>query len=91
MLKIVLFLVVLFLALWALRALRLLLASLFAGVRRARGTPARVEGEMVRDPVCGVWIDRRLALPAGTGPHAALVCSPECRRARERSPRRAAP
>ena len=41
---------------------------------------------MVRDPVCGTWIDRRLALPAQRGGEAVAVCSEKCRRALEAAP-----
>ena len=81
MLKVVLFLVLLFCVLLVLRALRLFLAGLFGP---SRGRPARawpVEGDMVRDPVCGVWIDRRLALPAGPDQSGPAVCSEACRNA----------
>jgi hypothetical protein len=87
LLKIAVFLLLLFLALLAARWLRALWLSLFAPVRR-RQSRGSVEGEMVRDPVCGVWIDRRLALSAGTGAAAVPVCSEACRRVLEK---RAAP
>ena len=70
----VLFLVVA--ALLVLRALRLWLAATFP-VRSRPGTP--IEGEMVRDPVCGTWIDRRLAMAARSGEEWVPVCSEECR------------
>jgi hypothetical protein len=70
----VLFLV--FAALLVFRALRRLLAAFFS----ARPRPAAaMEGEMVRDPVCGTWIDRRLALAARSGEEWVPVCSEECR------------
>ena len=78
MLKVVLFLVLLFAVLLILRAVRLFLAALLRPARRRRNPPVPVEGDMVKDPVCGVWIDRRLSLPAGTGD--AAVCSEACRR-----------
>lgn len=73
-------LALLFLILGLARMVRLWLA----GHRRRRGFPTGpVEGEMVRDPVCGTWIDRRLALPAGRSGEAVAVCSEKCRRALE--------
>lgn len=63
-------------ALLVLRALRLWLAATFS----ARSRPgASIEGEMVRDPVCGTWIDRRLAMAARSGEEWVPVCSEECR------------
>jgi hypothetical protein len=81
LLKVVLVLVLLFCVLLVLRALRLFLARHF-GPSRSRPTPAwPVEGDMVRDPVCGVWIDRRLALSAGPDQTGPAVCSEACRNA----------
>lgn len=91
MLKVTAFLLLLFLALLALRALRLFLAALLGSGSSRRSSSRAIEGEMVRDPVCGVWIDRRLALSAGSGPHAVPVCSEACRQAAESSTRRRAP
>jgi hypothetical protein len=81
LLKVVLFLVLLFCILLVLRAARLFLAALFGQGRRHAPPPLPVEGDMVRDPVCGVWIDRRLALAAGPEPNGPAVCSETCRRA----------
>ena len=36
--------------------------------------------ELVRDPVCGTWIDRRIALSGSSGGEAVPVCSEKCRR-----------
>jgi hypothetical protein len=38
------------------------------------------EAELVRDPVCGTWIDRRIALSGRRGGEAVPVCSEKCRR-----------
>jgi hypothetical protein len=81
MARVALFLLVLFLILLALRILRIALSSL-AGPRTAPRSAA-VEGEMVRDPVCGTWIDRRLALAGRRGEHWLPVCSEKCRRSLE--------
>ncbi len=91
MLKVTLFLVLLFAVLFVLRALRLFLASLFGRPRRRSAAGPPIEGEMVRDPVCGVWIDRRLALSAATGVAAVPVCSEACRLAAESGVERARP
>jgi len=48
-----------------------------------RRRPAPREEEMVRDPVCGTWIDRKLALSVQRGGETIAVCSPECRRSLE--------
>ena len=75
-LALVLFLV--FAALLVFRALRVLVAAVFSARSRPAG-PGSIEGEMVRDPVCGTWIDRRLAMAARTGEEWVPVCSEECR------------
>ncbi len=41
---------------------------------------------MIRDPVCGTWIDRRLALPVRRGGETLAVCSETCRRSLEAAP-----
>lgn len=83
MFRVVFFLLLLFAILLVLRLLRRLLAAFGAtGIRRA-APPREVAGEMVRDPVCGTWVDRRLALSAGRGRAAVAVCSEKCRDAVE--------
>ena len=91
MLKVAVFLLLLFLALLALRALRLFLATLLGTGPSRPSSSGAIEGEMVRDPVCGVWIDRRLAVSAGSGSRAVPVCSEACRQAAERGEGRVAP
>jgi YHS domain-containing protein len=55
-----------------------------AGGRAPRPSkPRALESEMVRDPVCGTWIDRRLALAGRRGGEAIAVCSEKCLRALE--------
>jgi len=87
MLRLVLFVVVLFMLLTVLRGLRIFLQA-FLG-RSSRPAPPRAEGareaEMVRDPVCGTWIDRGLALTSRKGGQDVAVCSEECRKALERA------
>jgi YHS domain-containing protein len=68
-----------FLFLGLLRVARFLLAA----PRAARRSSHAVESEMVRDPVCGTWIDRRLAVSGRRGGEAVAVCSEECLRALE--------
>lgn len=77
MARVAIALVVLFAILFALRLLRFVIVRLSGGPRRG-GPP--VEGEMVRDPVCGTWIDRRLALAGRKGAEWLPVCSEKCRR-----------
>jgi hypothetical protein len=79
----VLVLVLVFLALLALRALRLALARLVAGTRAPR--PAARQAEMARDPVCGTWFDRSLAVRGLRGGESIEVCSEGCRRRLEAS------
>jgi hypothetical protein len=48
---------------------------------RSKKSEARpIEAELVRDPVCGTWIDRRIALSGRNGGEAVPVCSERCRR-----------
>ena len=69
-----------FLVLLALRVLRVMAESFLAGRRQGpRTSPRAIEGEMVRDPVCGTWIDRRLALAARSAGEWVPVCSEKCR------------
>jgi hypothetical protein len=74
------YLALFFLALGVLRVARLLLD---AGRGRRRPSRPLVESEMVRDPVCGTWIDRRLALAGMRAGQSVAVCSEKCRRALE--------
>jgi hypothetical protein len=83
MFRVAIFLVVLFLVLFVARVLRLWLGSILRG-----GRTRALEGEMVRDPVCGVWIDRRLAMEAVARSGTVPVCSEACRTALQK---RAAP
>lgn len=77
MARVVLVLVALFAVLLLLRALRLVAARWLAASRRR---PPAVEGEMARDPICGAWFDRRLAVTARQAGKPVEVCSDECRR-----------
>ena len=83
MLRVALFLLLLFLILLLLRVLRQLFAFFLAPRAQRRAPPREVAGEMVRDPICGTWVDRRLALSAGRGRTAVAVCSEKCRNAVE--------
>jgi hypothetical protein len=74
----------LFSLLVVLRGLRIF----FEAVRRHGAMPRRKsegarEADMVRDPVCGTWIDRTVALPARRGDAIIPVCSDGCRRSLE--------
>jgi hypothetical protein len=79
MFRVALFLFLVLAGLTLLRALRMLVAALLPRVPRKNTTPRAVEGEMVRDPVCGTWIDRRLALAARSAGEWIPVCSEQCR------------
>ncbi len=79
MIRLVVVLVLVFLGLLLLRALRLLVNRWLAGLAAARRSPPKV-GEMARDPVCGAWFDRRLAVTGRRGATAVEVCSEGCRR-----------
>ncbi|MGH9368991.1 MAG: hypothetical protein ACRD3M_15105, partial [Thermoanaerobaculia bacterium] len=71
--------VLLFAALFLLRTLRLLLLQWLGRGLAARRPPPK-EGEMARDPVCGAWFDRRLAVTGRRGGELVEVCSEGCRR-----------
>jgi len=83
MAKLLLYVLVLFFLLTVLRGFRIFFRAVFPkaeGPPRTRPEPARLDGEMIRDPVCGTWLDRRLALPARRGAETVSVCSEDCRR-----------
>lgn len=81
MLRFAVVLALIFLALLALRMLHVFALSLGRGPASRTGAGGgESEGEMVRDPVCGTWIDRRLALTVLRGDEAVSVCSEKCRR-----------
>jgi hypothetical protein len=87
MLRLVLFLVVLVMLLTVLRGLRIFLRAFLSpstrpGPVRPGGTR---EAEMVRDPVCGTWIDRGIALTAEKSGEVVAVCSEQCRKTLERA------
>jgi hypothetical protein len=86
MLRLVLFVLVLFMLLTVLRGLRIFLRAFLRPA--SRPGPPRTggirEGEMVRDPVCGTWIDRGIALNVHKGGQDVAVCSEDCRRTLER-------
>ena len=78
MIRLALVLVAVFLFLGILKVLRLFLAGGAAAKRRK--TAVTPEAEMIRDPVCGTWIDRRLAVFGRRGSETVPVCSDGCRR-----------
>jgi hypothetical protein len=85
MARIFLFVFVLFLLLTVLRGLRIFLQAFLrssrgSGSQRGARRGGTLEGEMVRDPVCGTWIDRKLALTARRGEEMISVCSEACLR-----------
>jgi YHS domain-containing protein len=81
MARLALLLFCLFLLLTVLRGLRIFWSAFFRSARPGsseRGGGVR-EAEMIRDPVCGTWIDRGLALTARRGGETVAVCSEKCR------------
>lgn len=78
MIRLALILVGVFLFVGILKVLRLFLVG--APAARRGAVPRPQEGEMIRDPVCGTWIDRRLAVLGQRGGDAVPVCSDSCRR-----------
>lgn len=81
MIRFAIVLVAIFLFLGIVKALRLLLVGASASARRKTG--GAPEAEMIRDPVCGTWIDRRLAVFGRRGGETVPVCSDTCRRTLE--------
>lgn len=78
MIRVALVLVAIFLFFGIVKVVRLVLVGA-SGARRG-AAPRPQEGEMIRDPVCGTWIDRRLAVLGRRGGEAVPVCSDSCRR-----------
>jgi hypothetical protein len=70
-------LVAVFLFFGILKVLRLFLSG--GAATKRRGTTGAPEAEMIRDPVCGTWIDRRLAVFGRRGGETVPVCSDGCR------------
>lgn len=83
MARAVLVVLLVFAALYLLRAIRILLANLLS--RRSPRREAPREADMARDPVCGAWFDRRLAVRGQVGGEPVEVCSEGCRRRLEAS------
>lgn len=83
MLRFALILTLFFVALGLLRVIRGLLASVLGGGAPGGGTRQVIGQEMVRDPICGTWVDRRLALTGRRGGEIVPVCSEKCRLALE--------
>lgn len=79
MARIAIFLFLFFAVLLFLRVLRVFLAPHLRG----SGPRSTIAGEMVRDPVCGTWVDRRLALAGRRGGEWFPVCSEECKKSLE--------
>jgi hypothetical protein len=47
---------------------------------RSRFSRRSNEAELIRDPVCGTWIDSRIAVAGRRGGEVVPVCSEKCRR-----------
>jgi len=47
--------------------------------RRAAGGPAKIAGELVKDPVCATYIPRDTAIAARVGGETRYYCSVTCR------------
>jgi hypothetical protein len=87
MARAVLLVFALFALLIVLRGLRIFFEAVRRqGPRSRPPSPPVREGDMVRDPVCGTWIDRRLALSVRRGDETLSVCSEGCRRTLEALP-----
>lgn len=77
MIRVALVVVAVFVFLGILKVLRLFFYG--GAAARRRGTTRTPEAEMIRDPVCGTWIDRRLAVFGRRGGETVPVCSDGCR------------
>jgi YHS domain-containing protein len=68
-------------ALWLIgKYLGYLFPHLQRGARRdGKGTGSPASNRMVKDPVCGMYIDPRLALPLDVRGETVYFCSEECR------------
>jgi len=83
--------------LWVIRALavllliRLVVNALMGRRRRApaarqpRPPQERSLGELVRDPNCGTYVAKAVAIVAGSGDNARYFCSVKCRDEHERA------
>jgi YHS domain-containing protein len=47
---------------------------------RSRFSPRPHEADLIRDPVCGTWIDSRIAVSGRRNGEVVPVCSEKCRR-----------
>ena len=59
-----------------------------SGNRRSRpgtGNEKAIEGRMVKDPHCGIYVASSLALTLGSGEKAVYFCSQDCKQAYLRS------
>lgn len=81
MIRFALVVIAVFLFFGALKILRLFLVG--SSGARSGAAPGPREAEMIRDPVCGTWIDRRLAVLGRRGQETVPVCSDGCRRTLE--------
>lgn len=75
----------LFMLLTVLRGLRIFFNAV-RGRPDAKGRPGVREvreEDMLRDPVCGTWVDRRLAIPVRRNGETVAVCSEACRKSLE--------
>jgi len=80
--RLILLVLVVFFLLTVLRGFLIFFRAVFPKAAPRPGTkaPPALESEMVRDPVCGTWLDPRLALTARRGGETVSVCSEDCRR-----------
>ena len=57
--------------------------AIFMGTAKRTGAPKtsqRASSHMVKDPVCGMYMDSRLAVRLETGGEVIYFCSEECKR-----------
>ena len=73
-------LIKLLLAVLVVRGIWNFVSGLFAGAAESPKAPSRRSVPLVRDPVCGTYIDPSRALSAKTGTTVHYFCSENCRR-----------
>ena len=71
----------LLIAVLVVRAISSFVSGLFTGAAESPKPPSRKSVPLVRDPVCGTYIDPSRALSAKTGTAVHYFCSEDCRQA----------
>jgi uncharacterized protein len=70
----------LFFLIFLLWLLRIVLAKVFGGARQKPRASEKPSNNMVKDPVCGMYMDSRLAIRFESSNEAHYFCSEECKK-----------